>query len=137
VARRVYRKQLVDGVYRLDEGALLDDCFHVLRAIGVMALLEEVHGTAIQREMFPVLQYVLRYGVKTLCGIERIKALLTLLFSDEALMRLVGLNAQQVRQGICQRGTPRGRASGCLDQSARTPWPTLSCSGTCGIWKGC
>ena len=38
VARRLYRKQLVDGVYRLDEGALLDDFFHFLRAIGVMAL---------------------------------------------------------------------------------------------------
>jgi hypothetical protein len=25
VARRLYRKQVVDGVYRLDEGALLDD----------------------------------------------------------------------------------------------------------------
>lgn len=27
VARRLYRKQVVDGVYRLDEGALLDDFF--------------------------------------------------------------------------------------------------------------
>src|SRR6266487_6862740 len=53
VARRLYRKQLVDGVYRLDEGALLDDFFHYLQAIGVMALLDQVHGTAIQREMRP------------------------------------------------------------------------------------
>jgi len=28
VARRLYRKQVVDGVYRLDEGALLDDFFY-------------------------------------------------------------------------------------------------------------
>jgi hypothetical protein len=28
VARRLYRKQVVNGVYRLDEGALLDDFFH-------------------------------------------------------------------------------------------------------------
>jgi hypothetical protein len=27
VARRLYRRQVVDGVYRLDEGALLDDFF--------------------------------------------------------------------------------------------------------------
>ena len=27
VARRLYRKQVVDGVCRLDEGALLDDFF--------------------------------------------------------------------------------------------------------------
>jgi hypothetical protein len=47
VAWRLYRKQEVDGVYRLDEGAVLDDCFHFLQPIGVMALLEEVHGTAL------------------------------------------------------------------------------------------
>ena len=107
VARRLYRKQLVDGVYRLDEGALLDDFFHFLQAIGVMALLEEAHGAAIHREMVPFVQYVLLYGVKTLFGIESINALPSLLFSDEALMQLVGFNAQQVRQGICQRGATK------------------------------
>ena len=49
VARRLYRKQEVEGVYRLDEGAVLDDFFHFLDQIGVMALLAEVHGTAMQR----------------------------------------------------------------------------------------
>jgi hypothetical protein len=104
VARRLFRKQEVDGVYRLDEGAVLDAFFHFLQSIGVMALVEEVHGAAIHREMLPFVQYVLLYGVKTLFGIQRINALPSLLFSDEALMQLVGFNAQQVRQGICQRG---------------------------------
>jgi hypothetical protein len=116
VARRLYRKQLVDGVYRLDEGALLDDFLHFLQAIGVMALLEEAHGAAIHREMVPFVQYVLLYGVKTLFGIESINALPSLLFSDEALMRLVGFNAHQVRQGICQRGAT-------TRQGARLPGP--------------
>ncbi len=39
VARRLYRRQLVDGLSRLDEGALLDDFFHFLRASGAMGLL--------------------------------------------------------------------------------------------------
>jgi len=56
VARRLYRKPLVDGVYRLDAGALLDDFLHFLQAIGVMELLEEAHGAAIQREMVPFVQ---------------------------------------------------------------------------------
>jgi hypothetical protein len=116
VARRLYRKQLVDGVYRLDEGALLDDFLHFLKAMGVMALLEEVHGAAIRREMLPFVQYVLLYGMKTLCGIQSINALPSLLFSDEALMQLVGFNAHQVRQGICQRGATRR-------QGARLPGP--------------
>jgi len=33
LARRLYRKQEVDGVYQLDEGAVLDDCFHCLQAL--------------------------------------------------------------------------------------------------------
>jgi hypothetical protein len=116
IARRLYRKAVVDGVYRLDEGALLDDFFHFLRGIGVMALLEEVHGTAIQREMLPYVQYLLLYGLKTLVGIQRMNALPTLLFSDEALMPWVGFNAQQVRNGVCQRGAAKR-------QGARQPGP--------------
>jgi hypothetical protein len=116
VARRLYRKQLVDGVYRLDEGALREDFFHFLDQVGVMGLLAEVHGTAIQRQMVPVVQYVLLYGLKTLLGIESINALPALLFSDEALMRLVGFNAQQVRRGVCQRGAAKR-------QGERTPGP--------------
>jgi hypothetical protein len=46
-------------VDRLDEGALLDDFWHFLQALGVMTLLGEAHGAAIQRTMLPVVQYVL------------------------------------------------------------------------------
>src|SRR5215211_7843570 len=116
IARRLYRKQVVDGVYRLDEGAVLDDFFHFLQAVGVMTLLEQAHGAAIQREMVPFVQYVLLYGLKTLFGIERLNALPTLLFSDVALMQLVGFNAQQVRDGVCQRGAS-------TRQGERTPGP--------------
>jgi hypothetical protein len=107
VARRLYHKQVVDGVYQLDEGALLDDFFDFLQELGVGNWLGEVQGTAIQREMVPVVQYLLLYSLKTLFGIESMHALPALLFSDEALMRLVGFNAHQVRHGVCQRGAAR------------------------------
>jgi hypothetical protein len=79
-------------------------------------LWEQSHGAAIQREMLPFVLYVLRYGVKTLCGIERLNALPSLLVSDEALMPLVGFNAQQGRDGVCQRG-------GTKRQGERPPGP--------------
>jgi hypothetical protein len=62
--------------------------------------------------MLHFVQYVLLYSLKTLFGIESINALPALLFSDEALMQLVGFNAQQVRDGVCQRGRPSGKGSG-------------------------
>jgi hypothetical protein len=71
--------------------------------------------------MVPIVQYVLRYGLKTLLGIESMHALPALLFSDEALMRLVGFNAQQVRHGGCQRGAakrPGPRTTGPIGPDA-------------------
>ena len=76
IARRLYRQQVVDGVYRLDEGALLDDFSHFLQERGVMAMRQEIPGAGIERAMVPFVQYLLLYGLKTLFGIERIKALL-------------------------------------------------------------
>jgi hypothetical protein len=95
---------VVDGVYRLDEGAVLDDFFHFLPSLGVMAVLEQASGAGIHRAMVPFVQYVWLYGLKTLLGIERINARPNLLFSAEALRPLVGFKAQQVRHGVCQRG---------------------------------
>ena len=89
VARLLSRKQVVDGVYRLDEGALLDEFCDFLRALGIMELLEQAQHKAIQQVMIPCVQYVLLYGLKTLCGIERRNALPELLFSDVALMQPV------------------------------------------------
>jgi hypothetical protein len=116
VARRLYRKQVIDSVYRLDEGAVLDDFLHFLQSLGVMTLFEQACAAGIRREMVPFVHYVLLYGLKTLFGIERMNALPSLLFSDEALMQLVGFNAQQVRHGVCQRGATKR-------QGERAPGP--------------
>ena len=69
--------------------------------------------------------YVLLYSLKTLLGIESMSALSALLFSDEALMRLVGFKAHQVRHGVCQRGAahrpgPRTRGPICPEALADT-----------------
>jgi hypothetical protein len=54
--------------------------------------------------MVPCVPDVLRYGLKTLYGVERMHALPALRCRDAALRRLVGCNAPPVRQGGCQRG---------------------------------
>jgi Transposase DDE domain len=59
---------------------------------------------------------VLLYSLKTLFGIESMNALPVLLFSDEALMQLVGFKAQHVCQGMCQRGAAKR-------QGERSPGP--------------
>lgn len=116
VARRLYHTQGVDGVYRLDEGAWLEEFFHVLQARGVMTWLEEVQGTSMPRVLVPFVHDRVLYGRKTLWGGQRMKALPTRWCSAEAVMRLVGFNAQQVREGICQRGRTKR-------QGKRSPGP--------------
>jgi hypothetical protein len=123
VARRLYRRQVVDGVSRLDKGALLEDCFDFLPQLGVVDWRHDVHRTAIPREMVPVVQDVLLSSLTTLFGVDSMHALPLWLCSDEALMRLVGCKAQQVRQGVRQRGAatrqgPRTAGPICPDTLA-------------------
>lgn len=103
IARRLWKKEGVDAIYSLDEGALLDEFVHFLDEVGVLSLWHQLQGEGIQREMVDFFQYVLLYGMKTLCGIDSMNALPELLFSDEAAMRLAGFNAVQIREGVCRR----------------------------------
>jgi hypothetical protein len=48
VARRLYHKQEVEGVHRLDEGAMLDTFFHFWRELEVLDLMEGIQRTALQ-----------------------------------------------------------------------------------------
>jgi hypothetical protein len=75
IARLLYRKQVIDGIYRLDEGAVLDEFFRFLEELGVLERMARVRSTAIEREMVPVVQYILLYGLKTLFGIASMNAL--------------------------------------------------------------
>src|SRR5262249_19757304 len=66
---------------------------------------------------------VLRDSLKTLFGIGSMHALPALLVVDDDLMRLMCLNAQQVGQGVCQRGAahrqgPRTTGPICPDALA-------------------
>jgi len=116
VARRLWKRQGVDAIYSLEEGALLDAFVHFLDEVKVLALWHQLRGEGIQREMVDFFQYVLLYGMKTLFGIEAMNALPELLFSDEAAMRLAGFNARQIREGVCRRSQEKR-------QGAKAPGP--------------
>jgi hypothetical protein len=117
IARRLYRQHMVDGVYRLDEGALLDDFFRFLQELGVMAMRPETHGAGLDRVMVPFVPYLWLDGLNTRFGIERINALPTLLGSDEARMPWVGFNTPQLRDGVCQRGAAKRQGERALGPS--------------------
>lgn len=107
VARRLYRKQIVDGVSPLEAGAVPDEFFPFLAELEVRTLLQQARGKGVERELGPMVQSILLYGLKTLFGIASMKAWPELLFRDAASMRLVGFKAHQVRHGVCPRGAAK------------------------------
>ena len=139
IARRLYRQQRVDGVYRLDEGA---------RAGRLLALPagDRRHGLAGTgpRDSHPT-------GDDPLRPVPLARRAEDLVWQRTAcrpcpaccaamrrVMQLVGFKAQQVRQGVCQRGrTTR--------QGERTPGPmgpdtlanNMGAVQLCVTWQPC
>ncbi len=104
VAQALYAGQAVDGVHTLDEAGLLDGFFAFLKESEVMAVWQSYQIDAIQRLFIPTLYFVLLYGTRLLFGIESSNALPVLLFSNVAVMTLLGFNGMMVSNGLTKRG---------------------------------
>jgi hypothetical protein len=79
---------------------LLDEFFVFLEEIGLLAVVEELDLPGVQRVLVPTVQFVLLYLLKVLYGGQSMHELPRVLFSNVALMELVGFNAQQVEEGL-------------------------------------
>lgn len=104
VAQAIHHGEELDAIYGLNEVGLLDEFWHFLELIGVLALVATIQVPAIERVMIPLVQMVALYMLKILFGIVSMNALPALLFSNVAAMTLVGFNAYQVRHGFTKRG---------------------------------
>ena len=69
-----------------------------------MAVLEQLQLPGVQRVLVPTVQFVLLYLLKVLFGGQSMNELPRWLFSNIALMELVGFNARQVEEGLTKRG---------------------------------
>lgn len=104
VAQALYAGRAVDGIHTLDEAGLLDGFFAFLKAAGVMAVWQQFQIEGVQRIFLPALYFVLLYGTRLLFGIASSNALPVLLFSNVAVMTLLGFNAVAVANGLTTRG---------------------------------
>src|SRR6266568_6410681 len=104
VAQALYAGEEIEEMHELSEAGLLDEFFVFLQEIGMMAVLEGLHLPGVQRVLVPTVQFVLLYLLKVLFGGQSMNELPRWLFSNVALMELVGFNAQQVEEGLTKRG---------------------------------
>jgi hypothetical protein len=104
VAQAVHQGEELDAVHELSEAGLLDEFFAYLEALGVPELVGQLVFGNIERVMIPLAQFVTLYLLKTLYGIASMEALPALLFSNVALMTVIGFNATQIAEGLTRRG---------------------------------
>lgn len=110
VAQRLYAGEKADGVHTLDEAGLLDEFFAFLNESQVMNFWKQYEIRAVQRVFIPTIYFLLLYGSRVLFGIESMNALPVLLFSNVAVMTLIGFNARLVQEGLSQRGASQRSA---------------------------
>jgi hypothetical protein len=104
VAQGLYAGEAIEEMHELSEAGLLDEFFVFLEQIGMMARLEQMELPGVQRVLVPTVQFVLLYLLKVLFGGQSMNELPRWLFSNVALMELVGFNARQVEAGLTKRG---------------------------------
>src|SRR5437868_4621424 len=104
VAQALYAGEEIEEMHELSEAGLLDEFFVFLEELGMMAVLEQVELAGVQRVLVPTVQFVLLYLLKVLFGGQSMNELPRVLFSNMALMELVGFNARQVEEGLTKRG---------------------------------
>src|SRR2546428_931967 len=104
VDQALYAGEEIEEMHELSEAGLLDEFFVFLEEIGLMGVVEQMQLPAVQRVLVPTVQFVLLYLLKVLFGGQSMNELPAWLFSNVALMELVGFNGRQVEEGLTKRG---------------------------------
>ncbi len=104
VAQGLYAGEEIEEMHQLSDAGLLDEFFVYLEEIGMLETFEQMVLPEVKRVLVPTVQFVLLYFLKVLFGNESMNELPRVLFSDWALMELVGFNAQHCAEGLTKRG---------------------------------
>ena len=100
VGQALYAGEPIDEMHQLSDAGLLDEFFVFLKDLGMLEAFEQISQSGVQRTLVPTVQFVLLYFLKVLLGGESMNELPRVLFSDLALMELVGFNAHQCESGL-------------------------------------
>ncbi len=104
VGQALYAGEAIDEIHHLSDAGLLDEFFVFLKELGMLEAFEQVSLTGVKRTLIPAVQLILLYFLKVLLGSESMNELPRVLFSDLALMELIGFNAHQCENGLTKRG---------------------------------
>src|SRR3989454_12350925 len=104
VGQALYAGETIEEMHHLSDAGLLDEFFVFLKELGMLEAFGQVSQSGVKRTLVPTVQFVLLYCLKILLGAESMNELPRVLFSDLALMEMVGFNAHQCESGLTKRG---------------------------------
>ncbi|GFP31245.1 hypothetical protein, partial [Candidatus Hakubella thermalkaliphila] len=94
-----------------------DKFFSFLYALGFLALLD-IKAKGYERMMLPLVKLLTTYSLKILLGISSMNQVPFLLFREIALLQMIGFTAQEIKEGICNRGKGKSVPPWCTDSLA-------------------
>ncbi len=106
-------KDLADGkeiheVYGLGEAGLFDEFFYFLENFGFKDLLMGIEpGSKKRKSKVPFMPIIFLYLMRIIAGLKFFWHIDPVILHSQSLMRIVGFNGREVRDGTCNRGKPK------------------------------
>ncbi len=95
----------ISEVYGLGEAGLFDEFFYFLDHLGFMDLFKKLDPNVTQRQSnvkFPAVMLI--YLMRIVAGLSFFWHISPIILRSQPLMRLVGFNGREIRDGTCNRG---------------------------------
>ncbi len=116
IAKDLAEGKEISEVYGLGEAGLFDEYFYFLEELGVMDLfmgLDPQNSQRTSNVKFPAV--ILIYLMRIVAGLAFFRHIDPVVLCSQPLMRLVGFNGRQIREGTSDRGNKRAAAERCED----------------------
>jgi len=120
-------KNLADGqdipeVYGLGEAGLFDEFFCFLDQFGIKDLFMGIEPTSKKRKSkVPFIAVIFIYLMRIVAGLKFFWHIDPVILHSQPLMRLVGFNGRQVREGTCDRGKKKSLVDSDDEQDDQKP----------------
>ncbi len=103
-------KELAEGkdipeVYGLGEAGLFDEFFYFLDRFGFTSLFTKLEPKAKKRNSpVPFMRIIFVYMMRIVAGLQFFWHMDPVILSSQSLMRIVGFNGREIKEGTCNRG---------------------------------
>ena len=105
IAQNLADGQDIPEVYGLGEAGLFDEFFYFLEHFGIKDLFAKMDPKSKKRQSkVPFMAIILIYTMRIVAGLKFFWHIDTVILHSQPLMRLVGFNGRQIREGTCYRG---------------------------------